>query len=153
MRKDALLTRAIVGVVCLWSLLTIYKYMRKHGAQKGKLTETYYTMPSTKEARRAELGRSTWTLLHTIASKYPAYPTREEQTNAIKLIDLMTKMFPCDECRGHFTELVKNFSPKVSSQEEFSEWLCEAHNIVNRRLGKPVFNCKRLDERWDCGCK
>lgn len=32
-------------------------------------------------------------------------------------------------------------------------WLCEQHNIVNRKIHKPVFECSmdKLDERWRKG--
>ncbi|KAI5184333.1 mitochondrial FAD-linked sulfhydryl oxidase [Nematocida homosporus] len=160
MRKEVLLQRAGLGLLSLWILLTGYKVTRKYFHTPtlfpAKLTtpnDQYYTMPPTKAERRNELGRSTWTLLHTIAAKYPAYPSREEKSNAIKLIDLLTKMFPCDECRTHFQALVRSFPPQVNTQEEFATWLCQAHNIVNKRLNKPVFDCTRLDNRWDCGCK
>lgn len=153
MRKGVLISRSIIALVAVWLALTGYKLLRKRAAASRAASDRYYAMPATKEARRGELGRSTWTLLHTYAAKYPVAPTREEQGNAIKLIDLLTKIFPCEECRGHFTKLVAGFPPKVSTHDEFSTWMCDAHNIVNKRLGKPVFNCARLDERWDCGCK
>jgi FAD-linked sulfhydryl oxidase len=45
--------------------------------------------------------------------------------------------------------------PKAGSRAELSVWLCEAHNRVNRALGKPVFSCALadLDERWRTGGK
>lgn len=30
--------------------------------------------------------------------------------------------------------------------------LCSVHNEVNARLGKPNFDCAKLDETYDCGC-
>lgn len=30
--------------------------------------------------------------------------------------------------------------------------LCAVHNEVNIRLGKPVFDCSKLDSEYDCGC-
>ena len=32
-------------------------------------------------------------------------------------------------------------------------WLCEMHNAVNARLGKPLFTCdvSLLDKRWRTG--
>jgi FAD-linked sulfhydryl oxidase len=32
--------------------------------------------------------------------------------------------------------------------------MCRVHNAVNRRLGKPLFNCNYVEARWaplDCG--
>jgi len=168
MRKGILLRRALFVLAALWLLLTGYKVCRKvftflkrkktfgeerSSLKSASLEERYYSMPETKKERREHLGRSTWTLLHTVASKYPEKPTREEQTNIIKFIDLLTKIYPCDECRPHFKSLVGAFPPKVSSNGDFATWMCQAHNLVNSRLGKPEFDCTRLDSRWDCGCK
>lgn len=43
--------------------------------------------------------------------------------------------------------------PQVNSRDEFSQWLCRAHNDVNRKLGKPEFDCSKWDERWRTGWK
>lgn len=42
---------------------------------------------------------------------------------------------------------------RVGSREELSVWMCEAHNRVNRQLGKPEYSCKikDLDLRWRNG--
>jgi hypothetical protein len=39
---------------------------------------------------------------------------------------------------------------RTSSREALCTWLCEQHNIVNQKLGKPQYACdiKTLDERW-----
>ena len=56
----------------------------------------------------------------------------------------------CTKCRL-FSSLVP--SARVASREELSVWMCEAHNRVNRLLGKPEFPCllKDLDARWRTG--
>lgn len=59
--------------------------------------------PVTKE----ELGRATWTLLHTLAAQYPEHPTRRQQHDARALVDALTRIYPCAECAGHFAELVR----------------------------------------------
>jgi len=43
--------------------------------------------------------------------------------------------------------------PKVEGREGLGRWMCEAHNEVNRKLGKPVFECGRWEERWRTGWK
>lgn len=43
---------------------------------------------------------------------------------------------------------------QVQTRAAFQQWLCRSHNIVNRSLGKPVFNCDLADMAWgrmDCG--
>ncbi|RMX67850.1 hypothetical protein KXD40_001314 [Peronospora effusa] len=41
----------------------------------------------------------------------------------------------------------------VESRTSFSMWLCEQHNIVNRKIHKPMFKCtmENLEERWRKG--
>ena len=44
--------------------------------------------------------------------------------------------------------------PEVSSGATLRQWMCRAHNVVNRSLDKPAFNCAYVDARWgalDCG--
>ncbi|EHY66529.1 hypothetical protein NEAUS03_0953 [Nematocida ausubeli] len=160
MRKEGVLAKVFLSIIGIWVVLTGYKLARRKYLQSTQLKarrtgewDSFYDMPKTKEERKTELGRGTWALIHTIAAKYPPYPTREHQANVLKFIDLLTKIFPCEDCRGHFKNLVETFPPKVSGRAEFGGWACQAHNIVNKRLGKQEFDCTRLDDRWDCGCK
>ena len=41
---------------------------------------------------------------------------------------------------------------QTGSREEVGQWMCDVHNIVNERLGKPHFDCTKLAETWNCGC-
>ena len=69
-------------------------------------------------------------------------------------MDILTRMYPCGECARHFREVVRQHPPAVASRADFSLWMCEAHNIVNRQLGKPAFNCALAGSRWsslECG--
>jgi hypothetical protein len=39
---------------------------------------------------------------------------------------------------------------RTDSRNDLCMWLCDQHNRVNQKLGKPLFDCnlKDLDERW-----
>ncbi|KAL0715506.1 hypothetical protein Bca4012_064828 [Brassica carinata] len=100
--------------------------------------------PVTKE----ELGRATWTFLHTLAAQYPEKPTRQQKKDVKELMSILSRMYPCRECADHFKEILRSNPPQAGSQEEFSQWLCHVHNTVNRSLGKLVFPCERVDARW-----
>jgi hypothetical protein len=65
--------------------------------------------PATASAAtaKAELGRATWTLLHTLAAQLPDQPSRQQQRDVAALIDLLTRMYPCGDCARHFGALVK----------------------------------------------
>ncbi|PVU88948.1 hypothetical protein BB559_005308 [Furculomyces boomerangus] len=58
----------------------------------------------TNETLRADLGRSSWYLLH------------------------------------------------LDDRDGFEQWLCKTHNIVNKMLGKPIFDCLTVHDQYDCGC-
>lgn len=112
-----------------------------------------YAKPMTKLEIREQLGRSTWTLLHTMAAVYPGLPSEDHKKDTLKFIYLLSKLYPCGDCAQHFQKLIAGFPPKVGNHDEFAEWLCKAHNVVNGRLNKEQFDCKRVDERWECGCE
>ncbi|KAL7677803.1 hypothetical protein ACOME3_004036 [Neoechinorhynchus agilis] len=97
---------------------------------------------------RDELGRATWSLLHTMASTFPEKPTALEQTSALQFIDALVRFYPCEECRLHWKKEVEMHPPDASNRKTLSLWLCEQHNAVNQRLGKDLFDCKRVDKRW-----
>ena len=107
-----------------------------------------------KPVTREELGRATWLFLHTLAAQYPEDPTRQQARDARDLVSIMTRAYPCAECAAHFEEVVRRVPPDVSSGAAFRRWTCEVHNEVNLRLGKPEFDCSRVEERWQglaCG--
>lgn len=43
--------------------------------------------------------------------------------------------------------------PRLEGRDEFGNWMCEAHNAVNRKLGKKEFDCAKWEERWRTGWK
>ncbi|KAE8008102.1 hypothetical protein FH972_004647 [Carpinus fangiana] len=100
--------------------------------------------PVTKE----ELGRATWTFLHTLAAQYPDNPTRQQKRDVKELMAILSRMYPCKECADHFKEVLRANPVQAGSHAELSQWLCHVHNVVNRSLGKLVFPCERVDARW-----
>ena len=102
---------------------------------------------------REDIGRATWLFLHTLAAQYPERPTRQQRRDAKALMDILTRMYPCGECAKHFKQVVAANPPQVKNKKEFSLWMCRVHNVVNRSLGKPSFNCDLVESRWagvDC---
>ncbi|KAK8044832.1 hypothetical protein PG993_004856 [Apiospora rasikravindrae] len=100
-----------------------------------------------------ELGRSTWTLLHSIAATYPSAPSTTEQTDLRSFMGAFSRLYPCWSCAEDFQKYMAKQQMPVGSRDEFGKWLCEAHNAVNRKLGKQAFDCARWEERWRDGWK
>ena len=102
---------------------------------------------------RDDLGRASWSLLHTMAAYYPSEPKEDEKQSMHQFIDSFSKHFPCPECRTDFQEEIVKSPPDLSSRLGLSNWMCEQHNVVNRKLGKSEFDCRRVLERWKDGPK
>ncbi|KAG4028848.1 hypothetical protein MFRU_019g01340 [Monilinia fructicola] len=101
----------------------------------------------------AVLGRSTWTLLHTLTANYPTTPTPTDRTNMQTFMTLFSKLYPCWVCAEDFQAYMAENKVRTESRDEFGRWMCEAHNEVNRKLGKKEFDCGKWEERWRTGWK
>lgn len=97
------------------------------------------------------LGRATWTFLHTMTAYYPDKPSAMEQSTMKSLLTSFSQFYPCGHCAEHLREEMKVDPPKVESRKELSWWMCGMHNKVNEMLGKDLFDCKKVDERWRDG--
>ncbi|CAL8132564.1 unnamed protein product [Orchesella dallaii] len=98
-----------------------------------------------------ELGRATWSFLHTMAAYFPDNATKVQQKEMSAFMKIFAKYYPCEHCAKDFQVSIKESPPATVGREEFSLWLCKMHNEVNRKLGKPEFDCGRVDERWRDG--
>lgn len=95
-----------------------------------------------------KIGRSSWTLLHSIAATYPENPNTKQQQDLKQFLNLFGNFYPCWFCADDFKGYITKNEPKVATQDDFGKWLCDAHNEVNRKLGKPIFDCKFWKKRW-----
>lgn len=100
-----------------------------------------------------ELGRSTWTFLHSLAATYPPKPTQLQQNEMVQFLSIFAKVYPCWFCAKDFKNYIEKeeTKPRVKTQEEFGRWLCDAHNEVNVKIGKPKFDCNLWRQRWKDG--
>jgi FAD-linked sulfhydryl oxidase len=112
-------------------------------------------MPSDCPPDVEELGRSSWTLLHSMTASYPVDPSPQLQAETKSFLNTFSKLYPCWYCAKDFQKWIRDerHAPRVSSREEFGRWMCEAHNAVNVKLGKKEFDCNKWEERWRTGWK
>lgn len=103
---------------------------------------------------KQEIGRHAWALLHSIAAAYPAIPTNEEKKSIEDFINGFGRNFPCKICGKHFVKMIEEHPIKHNSREELVFYFCDLHNLVNKFLGKPYFDCVQAFDIWggDCGC-
>jgi len=104
------------------------------------------------ETAKAELGRASWKLFHTVFARFPDTPTAEESTALQAYIHLFQRLYPCGECAEHFRQILDKFPPQVSSRSTAAAWGCHVHNEVNKSLNKELFDCSNIGDFYDCGC-
>jgi len=64
--------------------------------------------PPTKDT----IGRSSWTLLHTMAAWYPDSPTPDEENKMKSFVDALSIFYPCSYCATDFQENIKKVPVK-----------------------------------------
>ena len=89
-----------------------------------------------------------WMTLHSVSTIYPEKPTPSEKALMVSWLDMFRDTITCSSCKGHFTLMLQNYRMKfpnmLSSRQDFAIFAFRAHNAVNARLSKPVYNS--LDE-------
>ncbi|KAK4241201.1 ERV/ALR sulfhydryl oxidase domain-containing protein [Achaetomium macrosporum] len=101
---------------------------------------------------KAELGRASWKLFHTMMARFPENPTPDDSLALKTYIQLFARLYPCGDCASHFQKLLKKYPPQTSSRNAAAGWACFVHNEVNKRLKKEQFDCNKIGDFYDCGC-
>jgi len=98
----------------------------------------------------AELGLGTWKLLHSMTAWYPDQPTSQQKGRMTNFFQTLADFYPCTYCAEDFQTNLEKSPVEAESRTDLCLWLCNQHNQVNQKLGKPLFDCnmKNLDERW-----
>ena len=98
------------------------------------------------------LGVSTWALLHSVAAIYSNNPNKTEMESLKDFFDGLMYFYPSKS--ELMKEILKEHPLEYSNREELIYYMCEIHNILNRKLGKKKFSCKDAFNAWggDCGC-
>lgn len=101
---------------------------------------------------KAELGRASWKLFHTMMARFPEKPSEDDSLALKTYIQLFARLYPCGDCASHFQKMLKQYPPQVSSRNAAAGWACFVHNQVNQRLKKKEFDCAKIGDFYDCGC-
>ena len=98
---------------------------------------------------KPEIGRHSWTLLHSMTNTYPEKPSEEEKNLMKRFMYGLARSYPCKVCGGHLLKMLDKKGLKIDSKKEFGEYLCNIHNIVNKVLNKTQFDCNKTFEVWN----
>ena len=98
------------------------------------------------------LGIHTWKVLHSIAASYSNHPDKIEKKNFENFFYGLIYFYPSNN--NVFKEIVKKHPLENKNREELVYYICDIHNILNKKLGKKKFNCRHAFDIWggDCGC-
>ena len=88
-----------------------------------------------------------------MAAYYPDHPTTEEKKEMKTFFHILSRFYPCSICAEDLKVQIQETPPRTESQYQLTQWLCEVHNNINKKLGKPLFDCKLVNERWRDGWK
>lgn len=125
---------------------TDFKSFMKVGPQKPKAN------PKPCPPDVNEIGNGTWTLLHTMSVYLPESKLSETQKSDAKtFMSILSRNYPCSHCAEDLRRDLKEIPPKVETGKDFAEWMCQLHNKVNVKLGKKVFDCSQVYQRWKDG--
>lgn len=87
-----------------------------------------------------------------MVARFPDKPTESDRKTLDSFFHLFGRLYPCGDCARHFREMLKKYPPQTSSRNAAAGWLCATHNMVNKRLDKPQFDCTKIGDFYDCGC-
>ena len=106
-----------------------------------------------------EWGRSAWKFLHACSFAFPENPTRKQRQSALSVLNNLGDILPCPVCREHYTDNIAMNPPRVANKQEFSQWLVELHNAVNRSRQQKEVDFESVRRHYedntrelDCDC-
>lgn len=84
-------------------------------------------------------GPPLWFSLHMMSFNYPINPSKEQKKYYYDYFKSLSNVLPCGECRENYKEHLKIHSldsKALKNRENFSRWLFELHQLVNKYLDK-----------------
>lgn len=86
-------------------------------------------------------GPPLWHSLHTMSFNYPVSPTREQKQQYYAFFKSLQWVLPCSYCRDNYKKNLKILplnSQSLLNRNNFTRWLYDLHNLVNKNLNKPI---------------
>jgi hypothetical protein len=96
-------------------------------------------------------GPHAWFLLHTISFNYPENPTPVDKNNIRNFIYSFGEVIPCDACKIHFKQNLKNVpltEEALESNNNLVIWFIDLHNVVNKMNGKKILTQEDVMEYY-----
>lgn len=105
-------------------------------------------VPISQDLPLAIAGKALWLELHAFAEQYPESPTEDDVSRARYWMANWRERIPrfggCT-CREDWARLEASYPPEYGSRAAFVRWASVAHDAINRKIGKPLFNAELFD--------
>ena len=92
-------------------------------------------------------GPYAWYLLHVLSYSYEPELRKSYEAIANTYIALI----PCSVCHKHYKKMIKDYPPNFEDEEMTVKWFVDAHNRVNKRLGKSQYSVERAYHVYHVG--
>ena len=98
---------------------------------------------------KKDWGNISWILMHSLAQKVTENNFINCKQILIKIIFDICSNLPCPDCREHAIKLLKTSNiNKITNKNQLIWFLCEFHNIVNKKLKKPTKNIEEVEKQY-----
>jgi len=115
------------------------------------MTLFFVLRPQVSTGEPVIFGPPVWKSLHIMAENYPIQPDKKHQTNCTNFVSALPYMLPCGDCGSHLLkeeQAIQNLPAVCSSRSKLRSFFVDAHNNVNKHLGKPLWNVKEAENRY-----
>jgi hypothetical protein len=98
---------------------------------------------------KKDWGNISWILMHSLAQKVTENKFINCKEILIRIIFDICSNLPCPDCREHAIKLLKTSNiHKISNKIQLISFLCEFHNIVNKKLKKPTKKIEEVEKQY-----
>jgi hypothetical protein len=91
-----------------------------------------------------------WNTFHFIAATYDIKPNPSIKSTMKNFIQSIPVFLPCKECQDHAFEYIKSqdLDKVVSSRMDLFTFFFNFHNVVNKRLNKPLMSMEDALQKY-----
>lgn len=98
---------------------------------------------------KKDWGNISWILMHSLAQKVTENNFINSRQILIRIIFDICNNLPCPDCRADANKLLKTSNiNNISNKKQLISFLCEFHNIVNKKLKKPTKNIEEVEKQY-----
>lgn len=91
-------------------------------------------------------GSNIWGLFHGLSCKINEDKFLYHKDRLIYIIKSICSTLPCPECSNDATAILNTFNfNTIKNKEDFKVFLFNFHNIINKKLKRPLYEYRNLD--------